>query len=106
MKILKFNESTKESQVLAIHYAKKLENDLLLEFVSSRKEIESSEEATQIAQGFWDMTDLAIEDHASNKSIEGVDNIEFWMHKLFNKVYGYMVKNGYKIQWQEISNKR
>ncbi|WP_444920393.1 hypothetical protein ACJJID_16320 [Microbulbifer sp. CnH-101-G] len=106
MKILKFNKSTKESQVLAIHYAKKLENHLLLEFVSSRKGIESSEEATLIALGFWDMTDLSIEDHTSNKSIEGIDNIEFWMQKIFNKVYGYMVKNGYKTQWQEISNKR
>ncbi|WP_444887486.1 hypothetical protein [Microbulbifer sp. JMSA008] len=93
MKILKFNESTKKSKVLAIHYAKKLENNLLLEFVSSRKEIESSGEATLVALGFWDMTDLSIEDHASHKSIEGVDNVEFWMHKLFNKVYDYMVKN-------------
>ncbi|WP_444899565.1 hypothetical protein ACJJIX_06515 [Microbulbifer sp. VAAC004] len=88
MKILKFNESTKESKVLAIHHAKKLENDLLLELVSSRKEIESSGEATLVATGFWDMTDLSIEDHASHKSIECVDNVEFWMHKLFNKVYG------------------
>lgn len=42
--------------------------------------------ADRIIDGFWQMTDLAIEDHQQNKQVEGIDDIEFWMHKLFNKV--------------------
>jgi hypothetical protein len=52
-----------------------------------------------VIKGFWQMTDLAIEDNHSNKSIEGVDDIEFWMHKLFIKMNGYMARNGFDELW-------
>lgn len=47
------------------------------------------------------MTDLAAEFHLSNKEVDGVDDIEFWIHKLFNKICGYMTKNGFGDLWDE-----
>ncbi len=39
---------------------------------------------------------MAIDDHNNDKSIKGIADVEHWVHKLFNKVYGYMTKNGLK----------
>jgi len=104
--MLEFNENTKSAQKMAIYYAKKLEDQLLIDFMSSSKELNTQEEAAAVINGFWEMTDLAIEDNNNDKSIEGISDIEFWMHKLFNKVYGYMLKNGFEEQWQRISDQR
>lgn len=52
------------------------------------------------------MTDLAADDYIENKQIEGIDDIEFWMHKLFNKVYGYVNKNGFQDEWDRASDQR
>lgn len=104
--MLEFNENTKNAQTLAIYYANKVGNQLLIDFMSSSKEIASREEAETVINGFWAMTDMAIEDNNNDKAIEGISDIEFWMYKLFNKMYGYMVKNGFEAQWQEISKRR
>ena len=104
--MLEFNENTKNAQKLAVYYAKKLGNPLLVDFMSSERGIASSEEALVVINGFWEITDMAIDDNSNDKSIEGIVDIEFWMHKLFNKVYGYMVKNGFEEQWQQISDQR
>ncbi|MCX2783735.1 hypothetical protein OQJ46_12135 [Microbulbifer thermotolerans] len=104
--MLEFNETTQNAQKLAVHYAKKLGDQLLIDFMSSSRDVTSPEEATAVIKGFWEMTDLAIEDNHNNKSVEGISDIEFWMHKLFNKVYGYMLRNGFEEQWQNISDQR
>jgi hypothetical protein len=33
--------------------------------------------------------------------IMGITSKKFWMHKLFNKVYGYMTRNGFADIWDE-----
>jgi len=104
--MLEFNENTRNAQKLAVFYARKLENQLLIDFMSSSRDVTTQEEAITVINGFWDMTDLAIEDNSHDKTIEGVSDIEFWMHKLFNKVYGYMLKNGFEEQWQQLSDER
>ena len=52
------------------------------------------------------MTDMAAEDYNQNMQVEGIDDIEFWMHKLFNKVYGYMAKNGFQDEWDKVTDQR
>ncbi len=101
--MLNFTESAKNSQMLAIHYAKKLGNDFAVDFMSSKVGISSPEEAETITRVFWEMVDLAIEDNEKEITVEGIEDIEFWMHKLFNKVSGYMTLNGYEDQWDKIT---
>lgn len=99
--MLEFNESTQKAKVLAVHYATLVGNPLLIAFMSSETDVQSADQAKSIIEGFRQMTDLAVEDHHNNVTTEGIDDIEFWMYKLFNKVYGYMVKNGFSELWDE-----
>lgn len=63
-----------------------------------------TEEALKVAKIFWEMTDLAIDDNENNVTIDGVNDLEFWMHKLFNKVSGYLKKQGYEAQWDQATD--
>lgn len=104
--MLDYNAASANAKILAIHYANRIGDAELVQFMSGDLDIGSAELADRIIAGFWAMTDLAVEDHEQGKSVAGVDDIEFWMHKLFNKVYGYMVKNGYRSQWDRASSER
>ena len=42
----------------------------------------------------------------ADKQIENVVDIEFWMHKLFIKVNGYMTKNGFGHIWNASVDER
>lgn len=99
--MLKFTETAKNAQLLAIYYANKLKDEFVIDFMSSRISISSPEEAERVTKIFWKMVDLAIEDNEKEVSIEGVNDIEFWMHKLFNKISGYMTLNGFEEQWDK-----
>ncbi len=104
--MLEFNENSYNSKVLAIHYANKIGDELLISFMSGQVDLRSGDEAAEIINGFWRMTDLAIRDNENGIEVQEITDIEFWMHKLFNKVAGYMTKNGFKEPWQEALNKR
>jgi len=99
--MLEYNENTLNAKILAIHYAEKLGGDTLAAFMKGECDIKSNEDAEIIISGFWAMTDLAISDNNSDVIVDGISDIEFWMHKLFNKVGGYMIRNGYKTQWED-----
>jgi len=93
------DETTKE---IAVHYAHQINSFLAESFFAGKVSINSSAEATQIAKCFWEMTELAADDYLNERTVlDGVD-AEFWMHKLFNKVYGYYEKNGFKQEWKAI----
>jgi hypothetical protein len=104
--MLKFDDDSKNAKVLAMYYGSRVGGDLLLAFVSGKADIASIEEAKLVIEGFWKMTDLAIQDNSDNKKIEGIDDIEFWMYKLFIKVNGYMTKNGFAEIWDAAANER
>lgn len=96
--MLEYNENTKNARILAIHYAEKIGGDALIAFMRGECDIKSGDELETIIRGFWAMNDLAISDSHNDVMVDGISDIEFWMHKLFNRVGGYMIKNGYKIQ--------
>ncbi|HEY6527401.1 MAG TPA: hypothetical protein VIZ65_01815 [Cellvibrionaceae bacterium] len=104
--MLKFDADSKNAKLLAIHYARLIGGDLLIKFMSGETDLSNTENATLIIKGFWQMTDLAIKDNHANKIIEGITDIEFWMHKLFIKVNGYMTRNGFKTLWDASINNR
>jgi len=104
--MLKFDDDSKNAKILAMYYGSRVGGDLLLAFVSGKADIASIEEAKLVIEGFWEMTDLAIQDNSDNRKIEGIDDIEFWMYKLFIKVNGYMTKNGFAEIWDAAANER
>lgn len=98
--MLNYSDSELIAKDIAIFYAKKINSSIAVEFFSGAKSLENTGEALEAAKGFGGITDLASTDHLNNVAIfEDVD-LEFWMHKLFNKVYGYYEKNGFKEQWK------
>ncbi|WP_444930463.1 hypothetical protein ACJJIF_01360 [Microbulbifer sp. SSSA002] len=103
--MLKFKESESEARILALHYARKMDDQLLVDFVMSKIQIDSIEMASSLTKSFWQMTELAIKDSGENKVIEGISDIEFWMYKLFNKISGYMFIHGFEEIWESASSK-
>lgn len=104
--MLNYNEASNPAKILAIHYSNRVGDADLISFMAGQSGISSKEIALRISEGFWQMTDLAADDYIENKQIEGIDDIEFWMHKLFNKVYGYVNKNGFQDEWDRASDQR
>ena len=104
--MLNYNEASNPAKVLAIHYSNRVGDVDLIHFMSGQSGISSKDMAFRIADGFWKMTDMAADDYKQNRQIEGIDDIEFWMHKLFNKVYGYMAKYGFQDEWDKASDQR
>lgn len=93
------DNDNQSAKTLAVYYARQVGCDTLIKFMGGEIDLVSTEEATLVIKGFWQMTDLAIEDNHANKSVEGIDNIEFWMHKLFIKMNGYVTRNGFDELW-------
>lgn len=104
--MLEFNENSYNSKILAIHYANEVGGELLVSFMSGKVGLRSEHEASEIIDGFWRMTDLAIQDNENGVKPQEIEDIEFWMHKLFIKVGGYMKKNGFEELWQGALDKR
>jgi hypothetical protein len=104
--MLDYNENSEKTKIIAAHYASRVGEELLVSFMSGQIDVRTHEEAQKVIDGFWKMTDLAIEDNEKDIAVQGISDIEFWMHKLFNKVYGYMVKNGYEGQWKKSLSER
>jgi hypothetical protein len=75
---------------------------MLVKFMQGEMQPSSPEQALGIIRGFWQMTDLAVEDYQAEKAVEGIIDIEFWMYKLFIKVIGYLSKQGYGGLWNEL----
>ncbi len=98
--MLNYSDSDLPAKHIAIFYADKISNSITKEFFNGQKALASKEEALEVAKAFWEITNLASTDHLNNLSILDNVDVEFWMHKLFNKVYGYYEKNGFKEQWK------
>lgn len=97
--MLKYDADSENARILAVYYARHVGCDTLARFMSGEIDISTTEDAALVIKGFWQMTDRAIDDCHANKIIEGVTDIEFWMHKLFIKINGYMTRNGFKSIW-------
>ena len=102
--MLKYTDSENSASLLADHYSEIIGNREFIDFMQAKSEIANSQKAELIIQCFWQMVDLGIDDHHKGNIVSGVSDIEFWMHKLFNKVSGYMLKNGYESEWKKLSD--
>jgi hypothetical protein len=98
--MLNFSSAEESAKLIAKHYCQHLNNPEAVEFFSGNLDISSKAQALSIAKVFWEITDMASEDHLNDINVLGDLDIEFWMHKLFNKTYGYFQKNGYVDEWR------
>lgn len=96
-----FDESHQQAKVLACHYAEQVESSLFLQFVLNEKSIENEQDAKKLIEAFWLITDKAIEDNAQGCVVEGIENSEFWMYKLFNIFDGYMAQTAFNKIWND-----
>ncbi|MDG9666336.1 hypothetical protein ONV78_01230 [Hahella sp. CR1] len=104
--MIEFSEHNRNAQALALHYARSLGDDYVVAVMSSQAEIATSEEALRVAACFWEMTDLAVEDDNAERTVDGIDDLQFWMYKLFNQVYGYLTKAGFIDEWKQASREQ
>ncbi|WLQ12906.1 hypothetical protein O5O45_24575 [Hahella aquimaris] len=104
--MIEFSEHNRNAQVLALHYARRLGDDYVVAVMSSQREIATSEEALRVAACFWEMTDLAVEDYDAERTVVGIDDLQFWMYRLFNHVYGYLTKAGFLDEWKQASREQ
>lgn len=101
--MLNYSDSDLPAKDITIFYAKKINSQIAEEFFSGKRSLASAEEAIEVATAFWTITDLASNDHLNDISVLNDVDLEFWMHKLFNKIYGYYERNGFKEQWQIVA---
>ena len=104
--MLNYTGARRPAFKLAEHYSDRLQNPLFAGFILGKEDIHSSTDARVISELFWNMTDLAIEDSQSDKEIQGIADIEFWMHKIYQKVSGYMTTHSYSEIWQTLHENR
>lgn len=98
--MLNYSDSDLPAKNIALFYADKINSSIAKEFFNGQKFLANKKEALEVAKAFWKITDLASTDYLNNVSILDDVDVEFWMHKLFNKVYSYYEKNGFKEQWK------
>lgn len=98
--MLNYSKDDETAKNIAVFYAKRLNHSLAEEFFSGSRSLTNADEAFEVAKAFWQITDLASDDHLNNVSVLDNVDLEFWTHKLFNKTYGYYEKNGFKEQWK------
>lgn len=55
--MINFTETNMPAKNIALHYAKKLNNQLALNVFKGNSDIASKEEAIEFAEFFWTMTD-------------------------------------------------
>jgi len=96
-----FTNTDEQAKAIAHHYCQILKKPLADAFFSEQRSPSTKQEALDIAKAFWETTELASQDHLNGTEIlENID-IEFWMHKLFNKTQGYFQKNGFSDEWKQ-----
>lgn len=99
--MLNFTNADEQAKAIAHHYCQILKNPLADEFFSGQCSPPTKLEALEIAKAFWEITELASQDHLNGIEILDDIDIEFWMHKLFNKTHGYFQKNGFSEEWEK-----
>jgi len=100
--MLDFSGGDEKAKLVALHYAKELDNNFVLELINKDQEVKNSEQAIDLAQFYWLMLDLSAQDEEKNTVILGEKSLQFWMERLMNIIGGYLQKNGYSCEWEKV----
>ncbi len=78
-----------------------METPYALDLLMGVKSINSTDEALAAARLFWEIASLAA-DECINEAISLAEvDVEFWVHKIFNKLHSEMVAKGFGEQWKQ-----
>lgn len=89
-----------EEKDILMHYAKLLDNARAKKIISAGF-AKDAEEAGVLASFYWAMVDEAVEDSGVGISVLDTEGIEVWLEYIFHSLNGYMVNNGYTLQWDK-----
>lgn len=92
-----------EKEIL-LHYARTL-NHNNIEAILTKGQIESSEEAQELAHFFWVMVDQTVIDTESGVVIVGHTNQESWCEYIMQSLRSHFIATGYMKIWKEESDK-
>lgn len=99
--MIKYSNDEQKALAVIVHYGAILGSPHELECLTGAKSINSAEEALATARLFWQITSLAADECIADAvSLDGVD-VEYWTHKVFNKLYSELVANRFGEQWKQ-----
>jgi hypothetical protein len=99
------NFKTEEEKSFVMFYVKKIGDDLT-RTLFEKMSVSNSEEAIHLSNFFWDMVDAAIQDEKNNIKGEWDTSAEFITEKVMYAISGYLEKNGYETEWDQVSDFR
>lgn len=68
--------------------------------------IETSSQATEIAEFFWAMVDKSIELEKLGELDQFLEGAEFWNEKLIYSISGYLERIGFENEWEEVVDRQ
>ena len=89
-----------EEKDFILHYAKKLNQPLIVQIIKSGH-VSSSQEASALSKFFWQMVDAIVEDKKSSAVVAGQTDLETWNEYVFESIRAYLRNNGYEKEWDE-----
>ncbi len=92
-----------EEKLVALHFANRL-NDSIVIKVIEKGVVENVDEAVSISNFFWKMNAKAVLDDEQGIRIPCGGSSEYWIEKIYNSWEGYMLRNGFIMQWDEASD--
>lgn len=66
------------------------------------KPVETSEQATELAEFFWSMVDKSIEFEKQDVLDQFPEGTEFWNEKLMYSLSGYLERAGFEAEWAAV----
>ena len=94
MNIFRYDE---EKEIFE-HYAKLLKQEQLISLIENNM-INTAEEAIALAEFYWQIVDKCIEEE---KLAEKAKTNEYWNEKLLISISGFIERNGFEEQWDDV----
>lgn len=102
--MLDFSGNDEKAKLVAIHYANKFDNKVVLEILEMPRGVKNKEEAVILSSFFWDMLDAAALDKENNKVVLDESDLQHWLERSMNIISGYLKKSGYEEEWESVSD--
>lgn len=102
--MLDFSGNDQRAQLIAAHYAEKLESIDIQNIINLKNPINSKEQALELSRFYWKMLDAAAYDFEHKAEVLGEVGSQYWMERLLNIISGHLDDIGYEEQWDQASD--
>ena len=103
--MLFYRDRTQKAKEVAMHYAKEHADDAVQLIVAGERDVKSKEEAIALCEFLWEMVNHAAEDAENRVEVAGESNVQFWVEKMYNIIYGHLGDIGYLEEWENVCDK-